>query len=248
MKTAISGVLKIAGVLLAGDLAARNGIARAEVASDKFANPVLAKADIVVGPLTEVGKLAVGAALDYSVLTASINVQDYTEIHRETRGTFPYPSVVTTYHRHYADPVDGKSIWESYVITIDSSDNASITPVSSETFSHGVGNANWKCVAKAPDGTLIAKSELQVKPTRMKARIDVAKFATYKIKYPSRVAVLLDTATTVLKDCDLGGAVGKWSFQTSMSPGTESILEFTGNNMIADYVPTIQIGYNRSAK
>ena len=224
-------------------------ISKAEIPADLWSNPVLASGDGVIGPLMEGAKTTTKIIFDYSALTAVVTVQDYTEIHKTTLGTLPFQTVSTTTQHHFVDPSDGKqSIWESYTTYMDQNGKITVSPTSNSTFKHGLGNATWKCSNIAPDGSLIARSELFVLPTRIKIRVDVAKYANYNVKFPSRVMLWLDAGTTILADCDLGGVVGEWSRQTSVTPGIDYYVIFDGKNMIADYLPSIQIGYARGVK
>ena len=222
----------------------------AEVASDLWGNPVLASGDGVIGLFEEAAKSTSNIIFDYSVLTATVNIQNYTEVHTTTRGTKPFPAIRKTIQRHYIDPNDGRqSIWETITAYQDQNGTFTTEPVSSATFFHGVGKATWTCQRFATDGSLIVRSDLEVKPTRLKVRVDVTKYANYKVKYPSRVMLWLDAGTTVLGgDCDFGAVAGEWSRKLTATPGLDYGLDFDGRNMTADYLPSIQIGYAKGTK
>ena len=154
------------------------GHLNAELAGGLWDNPVLATADGVIGPLTEIAKTTSKIIFDYSVLTASVSIQDYEEEHVQIRGTTPFPTKTVIRQHHYLDPVDNKtSVWESFSSTTDLNGNLITSPASNATFKHGVGNASWKCEARNADGSLAARSELFVKPTRMRVTVDVGRYA-----------------------------------------------------------------------
>ncbi len=224
------------------------GAVRAEAPSDAFANPVLAKAELIIGPATEAAKIGINTALDYSVLSANISVEDYTEIHRETRGIVPNQTIVTTIRNHYRDTVDGKPVWETHVETLRPDSSVAKLPVSTETFKHGVGRVRWFCQAFDSRWRVIAKSELEVVPTRMRVRVEVAKFAGVKLRFPKRVALRLEATATEYRTCDLGGNLKPWSYELSTAPLQDTFVTFNGSNLLSDYLPTVSIGYNKPAK
>lgn len=218
--------------------------AHSEIPVDHWANPVLANAQLVLGPLENAAKLVSKAFTDYSVLIGSVSIVNYRETHVFTRGTFPVQSRQTIVQHHYLDPVDNKtSVWDTYVTFVDNNGKQTSSVVSHDSFPHGVGNAHWKCESTNANGSLIARSELLVDPTRMKVTVDVSKYANTRIAYPGRTMVWLDAPTTALRDCDLGGKSKEWSYQTSVTPSYPTIITFSGANMISDFLPTVQIGY-----
>ena len=216
---------------------------------DRFANPVLASKDAVIGAATEAIKLGVSIAQDYSILTASVCVQDYTEVHKTsfyTNGVVA--STVTTTKRHYLNSANLTSdVWESYVTTEDKNGKTT-SPVDSSPFYHGIGRLDWTCVTRDATGKPVMTKSVVVTPTKLKIKVDAAKYAQYRLKYPSSVFVKLEAATDVFNtSCSLSSTTGLWSYTTKITPTTYSTVSFIGdgsfNSISEDLLPNIAIGY-----
>ena len=216
---------------------------------DHFANPVLASKDAVIGAATEAIKLGVAIAQDYSILTASVCVQDYLEVHKTIfyNNGVPASQITSTKH-HYLNSANPTSdIWESYITTEDEK-GATTSPVDTNPFYHDIGRLNWTCVTRDATGKPVMEKSLVVSPTKLKIRVDAAKYAQYRLKYPTSVIVKLEAATDVFNtSCSLFSTNGIWSYTTQITPMTFSTVSFIGagsfNSTSQDLLPSITIGY-----
>lgn len=222
--------------------------------ANHYGNPVLASSDAVLGAATDAAKLAANIALDYSVLTGYVSVWDYAEKRTQTFYTNGIPSekIINT-KRHYISPGSNPpstytEVWESYVTTISPSGETKTSPVDSSTFYHNVGNLNWICQGSDATGKPSYKKTLEVPPTVLKVKVDAAKYAQYRLRYPSMVNVKLSAPTDVFNSsCGYYTGQDNWTTTIAVRPTSYQMVTFSGagtvNSLTQDLLPSVQIGY-----
>lgn len=218
----------------------------AEIPVDHWANPVLATADLVVGPLVEAAKTASGMYTDYSRLAAYTTIQYYKSTETSKRGTTPFQAYQTTVTESGVDPRNGTTLIDrKTVYSFDSNGKLTTTVDATPFLISKIGSLHTKCQKLGSDGRLVSSLELEVEPTLINVHVDISRFSTYSIKNPKYVFVQMVDAADLITDCNLGNKATTWTQVTRVNPGVQNIVPFSGKNLLTHTAwPRIDIGYS----
>lgn len=244
-KSLLSGrAVKTAAVVLA--CLAAVGPSRAEIPVSQWANPVLASADAVLGPLSDAAKLASGIYTDYCKLNAYTTIQYYKSLEKSTRGTLPFESYQATIIESGVDPRNPSNLINIKTVqNRDSSGKITTTVDTSPILISKIGNVSTKCEKRNTDGSLVSRFELTIDPTLINVHVDIAKYATYSMRNPTYVYVEMSAAADIMTDCSSNDKATDWTQVTRVSPGVQNVVPFYGKNVLARTAwPRIDIGYS----
>ena len=219
---------------------------QAEIPVDQWANPVLATADSVLGPLSDAAKLLSGIYLDYSKLTATTTIQYYKSTETSKRGTTPIQSYKTTVIETGVDPKNATRLIDRKTeYSLDPNGKLSTKVDTSPILISKLGSLQTKCEKRNPDGSLVGSYEFVVEPTQINVHVDVVKYATYAVKNPAYVYVEMSSAADLITDCGANDRSTVWTQVTRVSPGVQNIVPFVGKNLLTQTAwPRIDIGYS----
>lgn len=244
-KSLLSGHSVKTGVVLLACLVSAGG-SRAEIPVNQWANPVLASADAVLGPLSDAAKLVSGIYTDYCKLNAYTTIQYYKSVEISTRGTLPVESFQATIVESGVDPRNPSNLINIKTVkNRDSSGKITTTVDTSPILISKIGNVATKCEKLNADGSLISRFELTIEPTLINVHVDVAKYATYSMRNPTFVYVELSSAADILTNCGSNDKATDWNQVTRVSPGVQNIIPFAGKNVLTRTAwPFVDIGYS----
>ncbi len=244
-KSLLSGHSVKTGVVLLACLVSAGG-SRAEIPVNQWANPVLATADAVLGPLSDAAKLVSAIYTDYCKLNAYTTIQYYKSTETSKRGTSPVQSYQTIIIESGISPKNGTtSIDRRTEIYVDSNGKVTTKEDRSEILISKIGSVHTKCEKLNPDGSLLSSYEYEVEPTLINVHVDVAKYSIYRMKNPNRVYVEMTGAADLLTNCNVNNRETNWLQIAIVSPGTLCVVPFRENNMLTKTpYPHIEVGYS----